>query len=232
MSKTTKNFRIILDEKIKREGHTYRRVLAQTPWVKQGDDLADIIKQAVGKQLGPKSTVFVAEKVAIVTGGSMVHASTVKVGHFAKFSSKFVRPIGQDLAQSIPERMQFVINRIGFPRTLLACVATAITRPFGVRGAFFVIAGSQARDLDGMHGEYLEWLLPPLKPREAQAMVDKLAKKIGAPIAIVDINDRGGHIRAVSAGGLSKEHLLRALKDNPHGHKDTSTPLGIIELIV
>ncbi len=231
MSTTTKDFRIVLDEKVKREGHTYRRTLAQTPWVKQGDDLADIIKQALGKQLRSKGTVFVAEKVAIVTSGSMVHASTVKVGRFAKFSSKFVRPIGQDLAQSIPERMQFVIDRIGFPRTLLACVATAITRPFGVRGAFFVIAGSQARDLDGMHGEYLEWLLPPLKPREAQAMVNKLAAKVGAPVAIVDINDRGGHIRAVSPGGLSKEHLLRALKDNPHGHKDTSTPLGIIELV-
>lgn len=231
MAKKTKSFDIILDETIKRDGFTYHRILAQTPWISQGDDLAAIIKQALGEKTTKKSTIFVAEKVAIVTGGMMVRANTVKVGRFAKFASKFVRPIGQDLAQSIPERMQFVIDRIGFPRTLLACAAAAVTRPFGIRGAFFVIAGSQARDLDGMHGEYLEWLLPPLKPREAQAMVESLATKVGTPIAIVDINDRGGHIRAVSAGGLSPEHVLRALKDNPHGHKDTSTPIGLIELL-
>ncbi len=229
--KKTDDYRIVLDKISKHDGHRYRRILAHTPWIKQSEKLAPIIKKALGDHLREAGTVFVAEKVAIVTSGTMVRADTIKVSHFARFASKFVRPIGQDLAQQIPERMQFVINRIGFPRTLLACGAAALTRPFGVRGAFFVIAGGEARDLDGMHGEYLEWLLPPLKKREAQAIVDKLAKELEVPVAIADVNDRGGHIRAVSAGGLSPEHLLRALRDNPHGHKAESTPIGMIELL-
>ncbi|HVI69795.1 MAG TPA: hypothetical protein VM581_05080 [Magnetospirillaceae bacterium] len=230
MTKGAKTYDILIDETFKQDGHSYHRVLAKTPWINEGDDLAAIIKKALGSHITPKSTVFLAEKIAIVTAGKMVRANTVKVGRFARFASKFVKPRGSDLAQSIPERMQFVINSIGFPRTLLACAATAVTRPFGIRGAFFVIAGYKARDLDGMHDNYLEWLLPPLRPRDARAMAEDLAKKVGAPVAIVDINYFGGHVRGVSSGGLSKEHLLRSLKDDPHGHTN-SAPMGLVELI-
>ncbi len=47
-------------------------------------------------------------------------------------------------------------------------------------------------------------------------------------MAIVDINDRGGRIRAVSPGGLPAADLLRALRDNPMGHCDQSTPIGMV----
>lgn len=218
-------------DEITREGFTYRRVVARTPWISRGDDLAPVIREALGDDLDTGATVFVAEKVAIVSADNLVPASSVTVTRFAELASRYVRPIGQDLAQSIPERMQFVIDRIGFPRTLLACAAAAVTRPFKVRGAFYVIAGREARDLDGMHGEYKDWLLPPLRPAEAQAIVDDLAQRLGVPVAIADVNDRGGHIRAVSANGLHPDHLLRALQDNPHGHKAESTPVGTVDLL-
>ncbi len=231
MSKTDE-YRIVRDETIEREGRKYRRILAHTPWLTEGDDLADVIKKALGDNLKrPGGTVFLSEKVCVVTTGLMVPVSTVRVGWLAKFASKFVRPIGEDLAQSIPERMQFVIDRIGYPRTLLACAASAFTKPFGIRGAFFIIAGYQARDLDGMHGEYKDWLLPPLKPREAKKFVELWAQKVGRPVAIVDVNDRGGHVRAVSAGGLSSQDVLRGVIDNPMDHKKTSTPVGMLELV-
>lgn len=231
MQKKNADYKIVRDERIKREGYTYERVLAHTPWFKGEVDLADVILAALGDRIQDGGTVFIVEKLAIVASGGLVPSTSVKVHWFARFASKFVRPIGEDLAQSIPERMQFVIDRIGYPRTLLACAAAAVTRPFGIRGAFFLIAGSQARDLDGMHGEYMEWLLPPLKPREARVLVERIAAKAHVPVAIADVNDRGGHIRAVSAGGLSARHLLRALKDNPQGHKNTSTPIGLIKLL-
>lgn len=231
MSAKTNEYKIVRDEKIEREGYKYRRILAHTPWLKDGDDLADVIKNALGDNLKRKGTVFVSEKVAIVTTGRMVPVSTVKVGGLARFASKFVRPIGQDLAQAIPERMQFVIDRIGYPRTLLACAASAVTKPLGIRGAFFVVAGYQARDLDGMHGEYLKWLLPPLNPKEAKLLVNELAQKVGCAVSIVDVNDRGGHVRAVSDGGMSADDVLRAVIDNPMDHKKTSTPIGMLELL-
>lgn len=226
-----KDYRIVKDDIIKRDGFRYRRLVAHTPWLKGKTDLAEVVEKALGDNLHNGGTVFISEKVAIVAAGEMVPASSIKVGPFARFASKFVRPIGQDLAQAIPERMQFVIDMIGFPRTFLACAASALTKPFGIRGAFFVVAGYQARDLDGMHGEYMDWLLPPLKPKVAQGIVDDIAKRVGAPVAIVDVNDRGGHTRAVSKGGLSDKHMVRALKDNPMDHKDTSTPIGMVQLL-
>jgi hypothetical protein len=223
--------RVVRVDEVQRDGYSYRRVVARTPWIKPGDDLVPVIRESLGDELDSGGTVFLAEKVAIVSSDRLVPVSSVRVSRFAAFASRYVRPVGQDLAQSIPERMQFVIDRIGLARVLLACAATVVTRPIKVKGAFYVIAGREARDLDGMHGEYADWLLPPLKPREGQDLVDGLAARLGVPVAIADVNDRGGHIRAVSAGGLPVEHLLRALADNPHGHKATSTPVGMVQLL-
>jgi hypothetical protein len=224
----TDDYRVLLDQNIAREGHEYRRVLVKTPWFDGPFDLADAIRHSLGDQLAHGGTVFICEKLAIVAAGRTVAASTVKVTRFARFASKYVRPIGVDLAQAIPERMQFVIDRIGWTRTLVACAAAAVTRPFKIRGAFFVVAGREARDLDGLHHPYVDTLLPPFSPREARRYVEDVAARLGSPVAIVDINDRGGRVRAVSSGGLPAEDLFRALKDNPMGHCDQSTPLGLI----
>jgi hypothetical protein len=225
----THTYEVSLDEGVERDGHWYRRVLVRTPWFDGPFDLAEAINDGLGDQLAYGGTVFVCEKLAIVASGRTVPAADVKVTRFARFASKYVRPIGVDLAQAIPERMQFVIDRIGWTRTLLACAAAAVTRPLGIRGAFFVIAGREARDLDGLHHPYMETLLPPFSPREAREYVAELAARLGSPVAIVDINDRGGRVRAVSPGGLSEEDLFRALKDNPMGHCDQSTPIGLVQ---
>lgn len=226
-------YEVALDEVVTHDTGSYHRVLIQTPWFAGPTDLAAVLRAGLGNlvrqgdRLG-KGTLFVCEKLAVVATGRTVPATTVRVGRFARWAARFVRPVGTDLAQSIPERMQFVINRIGWSRTLLACAAAGLTRPLRVRGAFFVVAGREARDLDGMTDPYWDTLLPPLRPREARQLVNRLAADVGAPVAIVDINDRGGRVRAVSPGGLSRDQLLTALKDNPMGHCGRSTPIGIV----
>lgn len=228
VEQTPDKYEIALDETVSREGRKFQRILVKTPWFTEPTDLAEVLKAGLGDLLKDGGTAFICEKLAVVGTGRTVDASTVKVGRFARFASKFVRPIGVDLAQQIPERMQFVIDRIGWPRTILACAAAAVTRPFGVRGAFFVIAGREARDLDGMHAPYWNTLLPPLRPREAKQIVTEVSSKLGAPVAVVDINDRGGHIRAVSEGGMAPDDILAILNDNPMGHTDQSTPIGLL----
>lgn len=181
-SKTKKtDYGITSDEIVERDGYKYRVMLGHTPWLKEGDDLAEVAKKVFGDNLKRGGTVTVAEKVSIVTSGRLVPASSIKPGWFARYTSKFVRPKGNDLAQSIPERMQFVIDSIGFPRTFLACVASALTKPFGIAGAFFVVAGYRARDLDGMQDEYKDWLLPPLSPKQARDLIAEVSKKAQRP---------------------------------------------------
>jgi F420-0:gamma-glutamyl ligase len=221
-------YELIRDEYVMREGRNYRRMLVRTPWFENPFDLAELIKESLGDHLRPGSTAFVCEKLAVVAEGRTVATSNVRVGRFARFASRHAQPTAGNLAQSIPERMQFVINQIGWTRTLLACAAAAVTRPFKLRGAFFVVAGREARDLDGMHPPYDGTLLPPFTPREASRLVNRLAAEVGTPVAIVDINDKGGRVRAVSPGGLPMEDLYRALSDNPMGHNDQSTPIGVV----
>jgi hypothetical protein len=224
----TEPYEVVRDEHVVRDGHEYQRLLIRTPWFDGPFDLAEAIQGGLRDHLALGGTVFVCEKLAVVASGRTVPVSTVRVTRFARFVSRYVRPVGIDLAQSIPERMQFVIDRIGWTRTLAACAAAAATRPFRVRGAFYLVAGREARDLDGMHHPYVDTLLPPLHPREARAYATRLATTLGSPVAIVDINDRGGHIRAVSPDALPPADLLRALRDNPMGHCDQSTPIGIV----
>lgn len=230
---TTDAYQVMRDEQVTRDGVQYRRVLARTPWFTGPTDLAEVLRTALGDQLRaiPGGTVFICEKVAVVATGRTVAASTVKAGRLARLLARLARPRGEDVAQRVPERRQFMIERVGLPRILLAVAAAAVTRPFGIRGAFYLVAGREARSLDGMHGRYADILLPPLKPREARELVADLAAKLGAPVGIVDINDRGGDIRAVSPGGLTARQLQSALGDNPMGQSEQSTPIGIVSLV-
>lgn len=226
----TEAYQVVRDELVTRDDQRYRRVLARTPWFTGPTDLADVLRTALGDQLRemPGATVFICEKVAVVATGRTVSASTIKAGRLARLLARLARPRGEDVAQRVPERRQFMIERIGLPRILVAVAAAAVTRPFGIRGAFYLVAGREARSLDGMHGRYADILLPPLKPREARDLVADLAAKLGAPVAIVDINDRGGDIRAISPGGLPARQLQAALSDNPMGQSEQSTPIGIV----
>jgi len=213
------------------DGVTYERLLVQTPWLTERDELSSVLSAALSEHLRPGDTAFVSEKIAIVTTGRTVDVSTVKVGWLAKKMAPFGRPIGVDMGMAMPERLQYVIDRVGTPRILAAGAAAVLTRPFKVRGAFYLVAGTIARDLDGLHDPYWNTLLPPLLPKEARALAAEVAGRLGYPVAIVDINDRGGHIKAVSPGGLPPKTVYAALKDNPMGHCAQSTGVGILRRI-
>lgn len=229
---TGSGFEVVRDEAVQRGPRRYHRVLVRTPWVTGPIDLADLLRTALGDRLA-EGTAFICEKVAIVATGRTVSADTVKVGRFARAAARYVRPRPDDRALSIPERMQFAIDRIGWPRTLLACAAAALTRPFPLRGAFYAVAGREARDMDGMHPPYERTILPPLPPKVARELATSLAAELGTPVAIIDINDYGGRVRAVSPGALTHDQLFEALNDNPMGHSEArdSTPVGLVSLL-
>lgn len=209
-------------------GRHYTRYLFTTRWLHADNELPVVLAETVADHVRTGDTVFVAEKVAILLTGRSVHASSVRVGRLARTLAGRVRPIGTSRGLSIPEKMQYVVDHVGAPRILLAVGAAALTRPLGISGAFYRIAGHFARDLDGMRSPYVDTLLPPLPPADAHQLACGLAAAIGHPVAIVDINDRGGSIRAVSPGGTTPATLLAVLADNPLGHSQQATPIGLL----
>lgn len=208
--------------------HTWERVVVRTPWIVPGDDLGDVLLRHLAGLLAPGDLVIISEKAATIALERGVPLDTVEVGHLASWLTRWVRPRGDSRGLSVPEKMQYVVDAVGRPRIVLATMAAALTRPVGVRGAFYVVAGRRARSIDGGRPPFEHLLLPPLEPKVARGVALALATRIGHPVAIVDINDRGGSVRAVAGGSIGPRLLRSILQDNPLGQRDTRTPIGLV----
>ena len=98
--------------------------------------------------------------------------------------------------------MQLAIDEVGTLRILLATAASAVTRPFGIHGMFYRVAGPQAKAIDGP----TSYTIPPynqaatLGPKDPNGAARRIAAAIGAPVAIIDANDAGCAVLGMSPG--------------------------------
>jgi hypothetical protein len=208
-------------------GVTWSRGVINTRWLTADDDLLAVLKE-VAASAQPGDTIAVSEKIVVLLTGRSRDVRKMQAGRVARFLASRVRPIGNSCGLSIPEKMQDVIDTIGLPRIIAATILAGMTRPFGYRGMFFRVAGSYARDLDGMRPPYEGILLPPLPVSVANELVADLEQQLGLGVAVVDINDRGGSVRATSPRAVDAATLRAVLADNPLGQRLTSTPVALI----
>jgi F420-0:gamma-glutamyl ligase len=180
--------------------------------------------------LRPGDTVAVSEKVVVLLTGRAVDIATVQPGALARVLAGRVRPRTGSRGLSIPEKMEYVVRTVGVPRVIAAAVCGSITRPIGMHGTFYRVAGSVARDIDGGRPPYESLLFPPLEPAVAHEISTDLERAlgVGVGVGIVDLNDFGGSIRAVSPQSLPARTLAAVLADNPMGQRSTSTPMMVI----
>ena len=78
----------------------------------------------------------------------------------------------------MPEKMEYVVRTIGRGRVVAAATCGALTRPLGMRGAFYLLAGPLARDVDGGRPPYEDLLFPPLAPADAQSICAELERAL------------------------------------------------------
>jgi hypothetical protein len=213
------------------DGRGYLRLAVRTRWLSPGDDLAAVLRAHLPPLRGG-DTVIVSEKVAVLLTGRTVPTSQARPRPLARTLARCVRPRPGSRGLSVPEKMQFVVQSVGVPRLLAAAVASAMTRPFGAHGVFYRVAGPLARDIDGGRPPYEHLLFPPLSRADALDLCADLQAAVGAGVAIVDINDFGGTIRAVSSRSLRAPTLARALADNPLQQRSASTPIGVVRPVV
>jgi hypothetical protein len=212
------------------DGSTWSRGVVNTRWLSADDDLSQVLKE-VAAAAEPGDTIAVSEKIVVLLTGRSRDVRDMQPGLLARFLASRVQPIGNSCGLSIPEKMQDVIDTIGHPRIIAATILAGMTRPFGWRGVFFRVAGSYARDLDGMRPPYEGILLPPLPVPVANEIVQDLERTLGIGVAIVDINDRGGSVRATSPSAIDAETLRTVLADNPLGQRLTSTPVAVVRKV-
>jgi F420-0:gamma-glutamyl ligase len=205
----------------------FLRLPLHTRWLEETDDLALALKENL--QLArPGDTVAVSEKVAILLTGRTVDIATVQPGRLARFLARHVHPRTDSKGLKVPEKMEYVVRTVGYGRIITAAMATAFTRPFGMHGPFYRIAGSVARDVDGGRPPYEHVLFPPLDAKVAEQICVDLERALDVGVSIVDLNDYGGSIRAVSPRSLAAETLATVLNDNPLGQRLTSTPFVLV----
>jgi hypothetical protein len=209
------------------DGVEYLRLPIHTRWLNETDELVLLLKENLhAAQLG--DTVAISEKVVILLTGRTVDIQTVRPGRLALMLASHVHPRTDSRGLGVPEKMEYVVRSIGPARALAAAFGCAVTRPLGLHGTFYRIAGSVARDIDGGRPPYENLLFPPLQCPVAHWICADLERSLGLGVSIVDLNDYGGSIRAVSRKSLPASVLAAVLRDNPLRQRLTSTPFVLV----
>jgi hypothetical protein len=173
--------------------------------------------------------VAVSERMVAITQGRSYPIKDIRPGRLARFLERFVTRPGYGIGLGSAETMELAIREVGAPRILLAAAASAITKPFGVHGVFYRVAGAQAKAIDGP----TSYTIPPynhaatLGPSDPDRAARELAAAIDAPVAIIDANDAGCAVLGASPG-IDRRFVERLFADNPLGQAREQTPICIV----
>jgi asparagine synthase (glutamine-hydrolysing) len=220
---------------------TWARFPLRSTLIRPGDDLVDALLNALTPlreqrvDVEDDDIVLVSEKALAISQGRSYPVEDIHPSRLATVLSRFVRhePTGVGLAH--PATMQLALEEAGAVRILSAAAAAAITRPFGLRGVFYRIAGYGPKAIDGPSSlnlpPYDRWATKaPLDPageaeRIARDVSERLGKRVG--VAIIDANDMAAEVFA-TAGDVDAGDVLRIVADNPLGQSDEQTPFGLV----
>jgi hypothetical protein len=153
----------------------------------------------------------------------------IRPGWLARFLVRFVTRPGYGIGLGTAETMQLAIDEVGAPRILLAAAVSGLTKPFGVHGLFYRIAGRQAAAIDGP----TSYTIPPyneaatLGPRDPHGVARRIADALTVPAAVIDANDAGCNALGVSRG-VDRRWVERLFADNPLGQAREQTPICVV----
>jgi F420-0:gamma-glutamyl ligase len=210
-------------------GVVYARHPVRTHLVTAKDVAAEVVKRYAGSIADDVRLVAVSERMVAITQGRSYPIRDIRPGRLARMLERFVTRPGYGIGLGSAETMELAIREVGAPRILLAAAASAVTKPFGVHGIFYRVAGPQAKAIDGP----TSYTIPPyneaatLGPRDPDGAARELAAAVGAPIAIIDANDAGCAVLGASPG-IDRRFVERLFADNPLGQAREQTPICLV----
>jgi len=216
-----------LDRRV--DGVTYLRYPVKTHVVSENDVLEEIVSQYVSPFLEKGDIVGLSERCVAITQGRSYLIKDIHPSRWAQFLSKFVTRRAGGIGLGSPWTMELALREVGLFRILLASAVAALTRPFGLKGIFYTIAGGDINAIDGP----CSYSLPPgdksakLGPKDPMGVTRRLAQKFHVPIVIVDANDFGVRVMGYSPG-IMPSHIEKIFTDNPLGQSTEQTPIALI----
>ena len=216
-------------------GIRYLRLPIKTRLITSGDDLMKLLEEYVAPYLSPGDLLFISEKVVCIAQDRIIRTDEVKTSWLARLLSSKVRnhvgtPQFRGLGHGTAPAMQLLIEEAGVLRVLFATFISALTRPLGIKGAFYYLVGKQAKSIDCP----MSWTIPefkdyakraPLKPNDVARTI---RDRFGAETVIVDANYRGAFSLGKSTSAISEKFIQELLRDNPAGQDSEMTPFFII----
>ena len=222
----------------------WARVPLRTRLVARGDDIAEVIGEALGRQgptqsaglrLRPGDTVVVSEKIIAIAQGRSFALSEIRPSRMARLLSRFVSRGPHGIGVGMPETMELAIRAVGLGRILAAAAVAALGKVVGVKGLFYKVAGPAVGAIDGP----TPGTIPPynghakLAPEDSDAVARglsvELSRLAGAPVeaAVVDANDLSVAVLGASPG-VDAALVIETFKDNPLGQGSQQTPVAIV----
>ena len=225
-----------INKPIEVDGTKYDRILVKTRFISVDDnDIIPLIEEYARPYLQPGDTLYVSEKALTITQGRVVDMSEITPSFWARLFAGNVRNnFGtsdfKGFGHGTPLAMQLLIEEAGYPRAIFAAFIAAITRPLGIRGAFYYLCGTQAKSVDlPMSFLILEFAhaakLAPLAPAKA---AKRIKEKFGCEAVILDSNYRGAFSLGKTTNAISETFIDKLFKGNPMGQSDEMTPFCIV----
>jgi hypothetical protein len=214
------------------DGVAYARQPVRTHLVTVADDAAEVARRYATALDDDVALVAVSERMVAITQGRSHRMVDIRPGRLARFLVRFVTRPGYGIGLGTAETMQLAIDEVGAPRILLAAAVSGLTKPFGVHGLFYRIAGPQAAAIDGP----TSYTIPPynesatLGPKDPDDAARRLAAALDKPVAVIDANDAGCNVLGASPG-VDRALVRRLFADNPLGQAREQTPIAIVRRV-
>ncbi len=199
----------------------------RTRVVQPGDDFLTTVADAVRGIAVAGDVVAVSETALAIAQGQTLPAQAVRPSNLAHFICRYAAPLA---TVNQPESLQIVIDRVGAPKVVLACVAQVLGRLVGQRGLFYRVMGPALTAIDGYTGT-----MPPFdrvivfEPHEPDAFAQSFFERTGIDCAIADANDLTPAKLLGASRDVAREVVARALDENPHGNSDEQTPIVVLK---
>jgi F420-0:gamma-glutamyl ligase len=210
-------------------GQRYSRLTVKTHVISDKDEIIDVVEKYAAPLLHKEDTIVISERIVAISQGRSFLLEDIKPTWWAHTLSKFVYNHPGGIGLRNPYTMQLAIQEAGLPRILLAATVAVITKPLGMRGMFYRVAGNDINAIDGP----CDYTLPPgnnsakLGPKNPEKVARDISQRVGAPVAIIDANDYGVNVLGVS-DGVDRDMIKKAFKDNPMGQTDEQTPITLL----
>jgi hypothetical protein len=223
------------------DGVKYQRLPVRTRLITTRDtDIVPIVSDYVAPYLKPGDVLYVSEKALTITQGRVVDMGTVKpspLAHFlgSRVSNNYGSSDFKGFGHGTALAMQLFMEEAGYPRVLFAAAVSAITRPLGVKGAFYWLCGKRAKSIDcPMSFLILEYAHSvKLAPNDPSGAARRIKKAVGGnDVVILDANYRGAFSLGKSTRAISESFIGKLFRDNPLGQSDEMTPFAIVRKVM